>query len=491
MPDHDRGTTLESLPGAVIALDRDAEVVAANDSSAVVTGLPVEGLEGATLGALADRGIFDEAVERRYLEALSTLEGDDAESASFPVAIRLGGDGPARTFEAQVSLRPDDGDGRAVCALSAVGTSDRYDETTEALHDATRRLMAAETTGEAFEVCGRAAHDVLGFEGTGVREYDADAGLLRHVSFGGRVENIDERPPFPVDDSPHGEAFRTEETVVETIPESDDPLGREAFSQAMYVPIGDHGVLSCGTMTGTFDDADVRFAEILAENTAAALTAIEQRERLREQRRELERRNERLDEFASIVAHDLENPLALASGALDAYRDAGDEAFLRKAAGAIDRMDTIVSEVLALARSGGAVEDPDTVDLEHAAARAWSSLETGDADLAVDASAPVVADRDRLLRLLENLLANAVDHGGAATVRVSGDEDGFVVADDGTGLPDGDVFEPNYTTAEDGTGFGLAIVEDIAQAHDWTVTAGESDRGGARFAVEGVTTGER
>jgi len=43
------------------------------------------------------------------------------------------------------------------------------------------------------------------------------------------------------------------------------------------------------------------------------------------------------------------------------------------------------------------------------------------------------------------------------------------------------VFERGYTTAKGGTGFGLAIVEDIATAHGWSVQATESETGGARF----------
>ncbi|MFB6223316.1 MAG: ATP-binding protein [Haloarcula sp.] len=43
------------------------------------------------------------------------------------------------------------------------------------------------------------------------------------------------------------------------------------------------------------------------------------------------------------------------------------------------------------------------------------------------------------------------------------------------------MFEHGYTTSEDGTGYGLAIVTEVAEAHNWTVTATESDDGGARF----------
>ncbi|MEA5408257.1 ATP-binding protein [Haloarculaceae archaeon H-GB2-1] len=63
-------------------------------------------------------------------------------------------------------------------------------------------------------------------------------------------------------------------------------------------------------------------------------------------------------------------------------------------------------------------------------------------------------------------------------------DDGFYVADDGCGFDDEDcerVFESGFTTDEHGTGYGLAIVEQIAAAHGWTVTAGNGPDGGARF----------
>jgi signal transduction histidine kinase len=67
--------------------------------------------------------------------------------------------------------------------------------------------------------------------------------------------------------------------------------------------------------------------------------------------------------------------------------------------------------------------------------------------------------------------------------------DGFYVADDGTGIPAADrdqVFDPGFTTRADGTGFGLRIVEQVATAHGWEVTARESAAGGARFEFTGV-----
>ncbi|PSQ27363.1 hypothetical protein BRD03_07260 [Halobacteriales archaeon QS_9_68_17] len=65
----------------------------------------------------------------------------------------------------------------------------------------------------------------------------------------------------------------------------------------------------------------------------------------------------------------------------------------------------------------------------------------------------------------------------------------FVVADDGPGISPEDnerVFESGYTTRENGTGYGLSVVERIAEAHGWSVTVTDSESGGARFEFTGV-----
>ncbi len=63
------------------------------------------------------------------------------------------------------------------------------------------------------------------------------------------------------------------------------------------------------------------------------------------------------------------------------------------------------------------------------------------------------------------------------------------VEDDGPGIPEADresVFEAGFSTANEGNGFGLAIVQQIAEAHGWTVTVSESEAGGARFEFTGI-----
>ena len=69
------------------------------------------------------------------------------------------------------------------------------------------------------------------------------------------------------------------------------------------------------------------------------------------------------------------------------------------------------------------------------------------------------------------------------------DEHGFYVEDDGPGIPPEErdrIFETGYTTSLEGTVPGLAIVQRIITAHDWTIVATESEGGGARFEITDV-----
>ncbi|MFW6317313.1 MAG: PAS domain-containing protein [Halorubrum sp.] len=219
------------------------------------------------------------------------------------------------------------------------------------------------------------------------------------------------------------------------------------------------------------------------------ITAFKEREAA------LERQNERLDAFASIVSHDLRNPLNVAQGRVDLARTAaeGGDEHLDAAADALDRIESIVEHTLTLAREGETVGDPEPVSLAAVAAGSWETVDTEAAELAVETDREVMADPDRLRNLFENLVRNAVEHGGPdVTIRVGDLDDGFYVADDGPGIPEAvaDVlFEPGQSSVGGNTGFGLAIVQEIASAHGWTVAATESSEGGARFEIRGIERG--
>ena len=212
----------------------------------------------------------------------------------------------------------------------------------------------------------------------------------------------------------------------------------------------------------------------------------------KERIRELERQNERLEEFASIVSHDLRNPLNVAMARLELARDTCDSPHLVDIADAHDRMEWLIDDLLTLARQGETVREMNEVSLGTLVEDCWAGVETAGTTLDVETDATIRADRGRLQQAIENLVRNAVEHGGSdVTVRVGAlaDRAGFYVADDGQGIPedtDDSVFESGYSTADDGTGLGLAIVREIVEAHGWEIGVSDSESGGARFEITGV-----
>ncbi|WP_408957007.1 sensor histidine kinase [Natrinema sp. 74] len=215
--------------------------------------------------------------------------------------------------------------------------------------------------------------------------------------------------------------------------------------------------------------------------TVAGIYEIQQRAAVRE----AERQSDRLEQFASIVSHDLRNPLSVAQGRLRAAVTTGEAEHLQEVDAALTRMDELIEETLSVARSGSQVEDPHEVPLVELANEAWTAVETGGATYDAVGDRTLRVDPARARQLFENLYRNAIEHGREDVhVRVGPCDGGFFVSDDGPGIPEDErdeVLEQGYSTSEEGSGLGLAIVQAIADAHGWQVTVTESEGGGARF----------
>ena len=211
-------------------------------------------------------------------------------------------------------------------------------------------------------------------------------------------------------------------------------------------------------------------------------------------RQELERQNERLDDFASLVSHDLRNPLGVATGRFDLLQEElnPDNEHVAPIEAALTRIEELIEEILTLTREGQQVEYRDAVRLSSVVTRCWGMVETDGAELTIEDDLTFEADPDRVNRLFENLFRNAIEHGGpdvTVTVGVLDDRRGIYVADNGVGIPPEErenVFTAGYTTSETGTGLGLAIVAEIASAHGWAIRVTESAAGGTRFEIEDI-----
>ncbi|RXK46480.1 PAS domain S-box protein [Halorientalis pallida] len=244
-----------------------------------------------------------------------------------------------------------------------------------------------------------------------------------------------------------------------------------------------------------FDVLVSNLGEDAGSGSVALIHDVTDRERrkrkLKEQNRELKRQNEQLEDFAGIVSHDRRNPLTVADGRLELLeREIGSE-HVGPTRATIDRVRESIDDVLTLARSGQSVSDTQRVELHAVATEAWDTVDTRDATLTVAVDTAVDGDPSRLRQLFENLFRNAVEHGGpevAVTVGTLEDGGGFFVADDGPGILESEreeVFDEGFTTNEDGTGFGLAIIETIVEAHGWGIAVTESETGGARVDITG------
>jgi signal transduction histidine kinase len=209
-----------------------------------------------------------------------------------------------------------------------------------------------------------------------------------------------------------------------------------------------------------------------------------------EREREVEEQKEQLNEYASVVSHDLRNPLNVAQGQLElARRDCESDALDRIEA-AHDRMERLIEDLLALARSKEGVHNRRPIEVANIARGCWQSVDTAEATLEVQHTQTLAANETQLRQLFTNLYRNAVEHGGqAVTVEVGALENGFYVEDDGEGLPHHDheqLLSAGFSTRPDGTGLGLHIVAKAVNAHGWDMAITDGTTGGARFEITGT-----
>jgi signal transduction histidine kinase len=217
------------------------------------------------------------------------------------------------------------------------------------------------------------------------------------------------------------------------------------------------------------------------------------------------------------IAHELRTPLTIILGHLDAIEDGvlqrGDRA-LEVIRDETNRLARLVEDLRILTRAdaGELHLTRRPVDLNDLARQAVEAhrieARPKNVDLRLESSdgpAPAEVDGDRMLQVLDNLLANALRHspeGGTVTVGVGGAGQGarLWVRDGGPGIPEdelGRVFERFYRTdqarrrEDGGSGLGLAIARSIVEAHGWRIWVESAPGAGSTFLigapVEGVS----
>ncbi|WP_435073132.1 sensor histidine kinase [Halorubrum sp. HHNYT27] len=234
-----------------------------------------------------------------------------------------------------------------------------------------------------------------------------------------------------------------------------------------------------------FSENEETFVELLAQWVGYELFHKQATERMQRQR-------DQLQEFSRVVSHDIRNPLGIVDGYLDIAEETGDPEYFKRCRDAVDRMESLIDDLLFLTREGQTIGGREEIDLGALARESWSFVDAETATLSVDTTRVALGDWSRLQQVFENLFRNAVDHGGAdVTVRVGDlpDGTGIYVEDDGEGIPEAerdDVFVDGYSTETSGTGLGLTIIQQVVAAHGWDIAVTESAAGGARFEIAGI-----
>jgi|GEM_PF-3305147 len=214
--------------------------------------------------------------------------------------------------------------------------------------------------------------------------------------------------------------------------------------------------------------------------------------------------NDALEAFNTAVGHDLRGPLTTARLAMGLVREDCEtddqEECVDDAIDAIDRLTSMVEELLRVARSGGAVESREPVGLDvvvdDALANLGARVRSSGGRVWVQGTLPVVVgNRSLLAEVVQNLVENGLKYGAPVRPKVRitggrvGDEVFLEVEDDGPGVPleaREKVFEAfeQLDSGASGVGAGLSLVRRLVEAHGGSIAVDDGRfLGGACFRI--------
>lgn len=313
---------LGGLPDPVVVVDGDGVVRGATARVEPVLGYAPEGVTGTDVESLLfdpDDGAAGDEL-RRYVvhpEPRSVSPGLElvarrADGSTVPVTVGFG------SF---------DSDGETYLAVTIVDAETgreaghRRTQTLEALHEATQDLLKTTEREVAAEAAVEYVEEVLGHPIAAIWLYDAERELLDPVCWTDAADRVvDEHPTFTADEPSiswrvfeSGEAEYISDTHAEPDRyDSDSPIRSE-----LVLPLGRYGMIHVGaTEPDAFTEPDLAVARLWAATVTMVFVRIERERQLKAQQQAVARERDRLKDFASVVSHDLRNPLNVAAGNL-------------------------------------------------------------------------------------------------------------------------------------------------------------------------------
>ncbi|MFW6436117.1 MAG: histidine kinase dimerization/phospho-acceptor domain-containing protein [Halococcoides sp.] len=253
------------------------------------------------------------------------------------------------------------------------------------------------------------------------------------------------------------------------------------------------GVLAVYTdHADAFRTDERRAFEELARNVALAIDAAETRHTLRERTQALGRQNDRLEEFATVISHELRHPLQVAMGRLEIVADAIDDPDVDEEIRTIERnhaqIASLIEDLVALARENAREQTREPTSLEAIAREAREYVDPPRPDVIVNTTAVVRVDPHRLRHLFEVLYRQSVERAGPdVVIEVRSLEDGFELVTDADALPidpGSERFEADLGSSTESR-LSMRLVTNIVESHGWTLTTTPID-GQVSYAFEGI-----
>ena len=323
-------------------------------------------------------------------------------------------------------------------------------------------------------------------------------------------------PVWPVAALARGESAEVALTgdAFAELPRGDWP---EPPTQALLVPLLQQGSAPYGFMVAglnryrALDDGYRGFVELAAGHVATGIASARSYEAQQRRAEELAELDRAKTAFFSNVSHEFRTPLTLIMGPLEDLRNRlgpGDE----QLGAELDvihrnglRLGKLVNTLLAFSRieAGRMQARYEPVDLATATAELASvfrsAIERAGLTLEVDCPPlpqPVYVDRALWERIILNLLSNALkftfEGGVRIAVRPAGDRALVTVTDTGIGVPEPEMprlferfhrIENARARSNEGSGIGLALVQELVELHGGTITAESTLGEGTTFAI--------
>ena len=310
------------------------------------------------------------------------------------------------------------------------------------------------------------------------------------------------------------EAYRTGERRVGTeipmpVDRDGDGVNEEtAYFDFVYEPLKADGGAVEGVMIHAVDITEHVAARTRERDIRSAFEESEARYRRRAEElarlaARLERSNRELDAFAYAASHDLRAPLrGIANLAQWIEEDLADtltddsRQMLELMRSRMHRMESLIDGILQYSRAGRTHEPPADVDVGTLVADVVDLIAPQHGSIVIAPDLPVVfSERLPLQQVFQNLIANALKHGGPqvrveVTGRDAGDWWEFRVSDNGPGIPPEfhdriwGIFQTLQPRDEvEGTGIGLSLVKKLVEAQGGRVAVASAPGRGATFSV--------